>query len=117
MKILREGHKYQLENLEKGFEEQTIQFIEKELVTSKTHPVLFAEGVGKPKEGELYTVNQGTTNEEVLKVLINRLSFLYYKFPSHETLHAISSLQSALSALGHRTKERVKRGVEGRKVL
>lgn len=102
MKILTEGHKYTLDNFEDSSTYQEIQFIEKEL-----DPTV---GVA----GALKTVNDGTTNEEVLAVLINRLQYLYYKFPSKETFRAIESLEYALEQLERRTKDRTDRGVEGK---
>lgn len=102
MKILREGHKYALDNFENSEEKQELQFIEKEL-----DPTV---GV----KGALKTVNDGTTNEEVLAMLINRLQYLYYKFPSKETFRAIESCEYALEQLERRTKDRVERGVEGK---
>jgi hypothetical protein len=100
MKILIPGHKYLLENFEDKQSFQTIQFIEK-----------------APKLGfvtEIETVNDGTTNEEVLKMLINRMQTLYNKFPSEETASSIYHLKSALYAQQSRTYERQQRGVEGK---
>lgn len=102
MKILTPGHRYELENFEnKDQPGQDLQFIEKEQVA------------GGPL-GALRTVNDGTTNEEVLKVLINRCESLYQKFPSEETWCAINHLKSALYAFQSRTYERQQRGVEGK---
>ena len=61
MQVITTGHKYELASFEGG-PAQTLQFIEK---------VPTAEG-----SKELRTVNDGTTNEEVLKVLIDRLQYL-----------------------------------------
>jgi hypothetical protein len=99
MKILTPGHKYVLENFENKEAGQTIQFIEK---TPTANP------------GELVTLNDGTTNEEVLKMLIDRMQSLYNKFPSEETLCSIGHLKSALYAQQSRTYERQQRGVEGK---
>lgn len=53
MKIQREGHRYELANFERtGEPGQVIQFIEK---------MPYQDG-----SGNLITVNDGTTNEEVL---------------------------------------------------
>lgn len=101
MQVLTPGHKYQLDNFEnKGQPGQIIQFIEKEPVT--------------PGSRELKTVNDGTTNGEVLKMLIDRSQSLYNKFPSDETFTAINHLKQALYALQSRTYERSQRGVEGK---
>lgn len=105
MKVLTPGHKYQLSNLPTGTSanapEQTLQFIEK-----------------RPKEGgvpgELETVNDGTTNEEVIEVLLDRLNSLGAKFPSRENSLAVTKLEESLMWLNRRTANRVKRGVEGK---
>jgi tRNA U55 pseudouridine synthase TruB len=100
MKILTPGHKYILQNFENTDNGQTIQFIEK--IQSQDNPA------------KLETVNDGTTNEEVLKMLIDRMQSLYNKFPSEETACSINHLKSALYAQQSRTYERSQRGVEGK---
>lgn len=99
MIILTEGHKYIAKNFENSSNGQTIQFIEKQ-----------------PKEEgstELITVNDGTTNEELLAVLINRLNYLNGKFPCRENSIAITKLDEALLWLNKRTADRIARNVEG----
>lgn len=99
--VLTEGHKYLLNNFEKTDENgQTLQFIEK---------------IQDPNQekGVLQTVNNGTTNEALLEVLINRLSFLSSKFPCRENSIAITKLDEALMWLEKRTANRKARGVEG----
>jgi hypothetical protein len=100
MKILTEGHKYVAANFENNEEGQTIQFIEK---------------TGAPGE-VLTTINDGTTNEEVLEILINRLNFLNAKFPCRENALAITNMEQALMWLEKRTKDRLKRDVEGKQI-
>ena len=101
MKVLTEDHKYELASFEGGTP-QTLQFIEK---------VPVAEG-----STELKTVNDGTTNEEVLEVLIDRTNGLYKKFPSRETALAITKMEEALLWLNRRTANRKVRGVEGKQI-
>ena len=98
MNVLTEGHKYELDNFE-GDEKQVLQFIEKEPI----------------EEGstELKTVNDGTTNEEVLDMLINRLDYLYIKVPSEETMNAITNCKIALAELEKRTTKRKAREIKG----
>ena len=98
MRVIDPGHEYELE----GFEgtPQVLSFIKKEPVPES--------------DNLLQTVYDGTTNEEVIKVLIDRLTYLYGKFPSKETTHAIGNLASALYHLESRTRERKARGVEGK---
>ena len=58
MKAITEGHKYELDNHENPMDvpKQTLQFIEKKPAGDDFPP------------GSLITVNEGTTNEEVLRV-------------------------------------------------
>jgi len=101
MKILTPGHTYELSNFEKKEEKgQILQFIHKEPI----------------EEGstELKTISDGTTNEEVLEALIDRISFLQYKFPCKENACCITHLQEALMWLEKRTNDRIKRNVEGK---
>lgn len=99
MKILTPGHKYVAQNFENTESGQTIQFIEKEATID--HPTT------------LITINDGTTNEELIEVLIDRLNFLNAKFPCRENSIAITHLETALLWLNKRTADRIKRGVEG----
>jgi len=99
MKVLTEGHKYELSGFDNPENTQTIQFIEK-----------------KPIEGTtaLRTVNDGTTNEELLEVLIDRMDYLQGKFPCRENAIVITKLQESLMWLEKRTSDRKKRNVEGK---
>lgn len=103
MKNIVAGHLYELSNFEnKETQGQTLQFIHK-----------------IPKElgsTELLTVADGTTNEEVLEVLIDRLQYLQDKFPCKENACAITHLQEAQNWLERRTRDRLKRGVEGKQI-
>lgn len=100
MKTIRPGHLYELENFEKKDQQgQMLQFIEK---VSGYDPTA------------LVTVNDGTTNEEVLRVLIDRLRTLSLKFPCRENSIASTKLEEALMWLEKGTANRVKRGVEGK---
>lgn len=100
MKVLTPGHLYVLENFEfKDSPGQRIQFIEKVPLAGDTT--------------KLVTVNDGTTTEEILKVLINRMEHLYSKFPSEETACSLQHLRIALYAQQSRTFDRMQRGVEG----
>jgi len=101
MKVLTPGHRYEVDNFEdpksQGNPNQIIQFIEKE----------------KNPSGALATVCDGTTNEELLRVLIDRLQFLSQKLPSRESAIALNYIQQALAWLKKRTEDRRARGVEG----
>jgi hypothetical protein len=101
MKVITTGHKYELASFEGG-PAQSLQFIEK---------VPTAEG-----SKELRTINDGTTNEEVLRVLIDRLNYLQGKFPCRENAIVITKLEESLLWLNHRTAQRQTRGVEGKNV-
>ena len=59
----------------------------------------------------------GTTNELVLSVLIDRTQYLDDLYPCQENKQAITHLQAALDLFNARTKDRIKRGVEGTNAL
>lgn len=99
MKILIPGHRYALANFERTQPEQELQFIQKEPV--------------EPGSTTLKTISDGTTNEEVLAVIIDRLDTMYKKLPSQETMLAFSHIQQALMWLNHRTAMRRQAGTEG----
>jgi hypothetical protein len=104
MKVITEGHRYEVENLD-GSPAQVIQFIEKRAALP-----------GEPAPavaGQLVTVMDGTTNEELLLVLINRLQFLQKKGPCRENSIVITKLEESLMWLQKRTQDRKARGVEG----
>jgi len=99
MQCLDDHHHYRLGNFEATEPEQELKFINK-----------------KPEsEGSttLVTVHDGTTNEEVLKMLIHRCGELNKKFPSRENSIAITKMEEALMWFEKRTANRVARGVEG----
>lgn len=95
--------------LDREYGNQTIQFIEKD-----TDP----SGVGIGGDGTtLYTVNNGTTNEEVLEMMIDRMKYLQAKFPCKENACCITHLEEALMWLEKRTKDRIARNVEGKHLV
>jgi len=100
MKVLKDGHGYELANFEADCPEtnQHLHFIEK----------LPALG------GALVTVQDGTTNEEVLAMLIDRMQFLQRAFPCRENAIVITKLEESLMWLNKRTADRKARNVEGR---
>lgn len=58
--------------------------------------------------------DNGTTLEEMLRVSIERLQDLNNRFACRENSIAITKMQEALMWLNERTKNREKRGVEGK---
>lgn len=96
MKCLDDHHRYELNNFESD-KLQLLLFIKKE----------------KNEAGVLETVEEGTTNEEVLAMLIHRLKGLNDKFGCRQNSLAITKLEEALFWLNDRTAERKRRGVEG----
>lgn len=100
MKVLTPGHKYELFNFGKHDENgQTIQFYE-------TQPV-------RGSLTETVIISDGTTNEEVLAMLIDRLAFVGDLVPCRETALAKTRVEEALMWLNKRTADRKSRGVEG----
>lgn len=100
MKTIKPGHRYELASFEGG-PPQTVQFIEKVQKPDATVGLKFV------------TVHDGTTNEEVIEMLVDRLNHLQEKLPCRANAIAITHLETALLWLNKRTSDRVKRGVEG----
>jgi hypothetical protein len=98
MRVLTPGHQYSLADYEDGDDPQFLQFIHKEL---------------HPETQQFETVTNGTTNEEVLKVLIDRIRYLNTKAPCRENSIVLMHLETALLWLDKRTADRKNRGVEG----
>lgn len=96
---LVKGHRYIAPNFVHPDNGQTIQFVHKEPVA--------------PGSTELELIDDGTTNEEVLAVLIDRMQFLQAKFPCRENAIVITKLEESLMWLNKRTADRKARGVEG----
>lgn len=99
MKVITEGHRYEVEGFENVENTQVIQFIEK--------------APDAPGSTTLVTLNDGTTNEALLEVLINRMQYLQGKFPCRENAIVITNLEESLMWLNKRTADRKKRNVEG----
>ena len=100
MKVITPGHRYELQCFEHPEDARILQFIEK---------------TSEPGSDQLTTVNDGTTNEEVLRVLIDRMQFLQAKFPCRENAIVITKLEESLMWLEKRTRDRLARGVEGKR--
>lgn len=104
MKVITEGHKYELENFEKKDQPgQVIKFIQKE--------------VAEESFGSFFAIHDGTTNEEILKVLINRMNYLQKQSPCRENAIVITKLEESLMWLEKRTRDRIERGVEGKPLV
>lgn len=86
---------------------QVIQFVHKEQKSEVSED-------RKSVSSERVTVSNGTTNEELLAVLINRAKFLNEKFPCRENALAITKMQEALFWFNERTRDRQARNVEGK---
>lgn len=99
MKVLIPGHTYEVSNFENKESAQVVQFIHKESIEDST---------------EFKTVSDGTTNEELIEVLIDRMKHLQDKFPCRENALVITKLEESLMWLEKRTADRVKRNVEGK---
>lgn len=103
MKIINVGHTYELTNFEeKEKKGQILQFICKE--PNENNPT------------ELLTIADGTTNEDILEVLIDRMKYLNDKFPCRENSIVITKLEESLMWLNKRTHDRKNRGVEGKHI-
>lgn len=96
MRVIDEGHTYALDKKEDPTRGIAIRFIKKE-----------------EQDGEFVTIQDGTTNEEVLQMMLHRLEYLQDKLPCQENELAITGIRHALSALKLRQKKRQKQEVEG----
>ena len=96
MVVVTPGHRYVRANFENPNEGQTIQFIEK-----------------VQENGVLTTVNDGTTNEEMLEVLKDRITHLNNILPCSENELVLFHLGEAKRWLESRTYDRQLRNVEG----
>ena len=119
MKVTTEGHAYELDQFEsyglEGCPVQKLQFIHKVPETQLTS----TEGLpnyGLPDANGLVTLTDGTTNEEVLKVMIHRMNYLQNKFPCRENAIVITKLEESLMWLEKRTADRKARNVEGKHI-
>lgn len=100
VKVLTPGHRYELPNFEQPEAPgQVIQFIEKVRIN--------------PEEPALRTVNDGTTNEAVMEMLIDRMKGMNAKLPNNFTTCAVGHIEMALQACHDRTRDRKARQVEG----
>lgn len=120
MKIKVPGHTYELSNFEnKESVVQTLQFIHKEPKSGYELTIIDKLNIKKENTQfkELITISDGTTNEEVLEVLIDRMNFLQSKFPCRENAIVITKLEESLMWLNKRTQDRLKRNVEGKHLV
>ena len=100
IEVITPGYKYVLPNFEdKEVAGQTLQFIEKE----PEHP----------GSTTLVTKNDGTTNEALIEVLIDRITFQQERMSDRFGGPVLNYLKQALAILNERTNERKERGVEG----
>jgi len=93
MRVTIEGHSYLLDA--SNGTTQPLDFIRKENC-----------------DGALVLVANGTTTEEVLRVLIDRMKYLQNSVPSIENVIVITKLEEALRWLEMRTADRIARNVE-----
>ena len=95
MKVIDPGHVYSLSSYA-GENEYILNFIHKE----------------PDEENKLVIEKDGTTNEEVLEMLLHRLKWLQNRLPSRETAIAITKIEEALLWLNRRTSLRMIQNVE-----
>ena len=97
MKTVVPGYIYELASHKPNGVAQVLEFVHKSATAAGDHT--------------LQEVEDGTTTEEVIMVLMDRLTFLNAKLPSAHNSRAIFNLRRALDELHARTTDRVKRGV------
>lgn len=77
------------------------------------NPTWVANPPINPGSTEMRTVADGTTNEDVLSMLIERTRYLNGLFPCRENTFAIIKMEEAVMWFEKRTADRLKRQVEG----
>lgn len=89
-RVIDAGHRYRIGGV------QVLQFLKKT----------------RDSDGYFKTVATGTTNEELIDVLLDRLRTINAQVPCRENSLAITKLEEANHWLQARTRDRVERGVE-----
>lgn len=97
MEIIDPGHRYELDNMDGGT--TLLQFIKKAPV--------------EPGSAILETVMNGTTNEEVVAALVDRMRFLDENLPCDENKAIITALEEVQVLIAQRKLNRTDRGVLG----
>lgn len=104
MRAIIPGHVYELDHLDH----------DDTRVDDDTHEYLRFVHKERNAEGAFVTVRNGTTNEEVIACLIDRITGLNAgPWSCKENACAITKLEEALMWLNARTAKRQARGVEG----
>lgn len=101
MRSLDDGHLYEAEPHQGEGPAQPIQFVKKQMATDAHGNRAFA------------TVTPGTTNEELIRIVIDRTNRLNAKAGCVENHTALGHLHLALAAFESRTRDRRARNVEG----
>jgi hypothetical protein len=100
MRVSIPGHRYHLKNFEDSDQHQVLSFINKKPTGEE--------------DGQMMTEHDGTSTEEVIEMLLDRMNFLQKAFPCRENAIVITKLDEALLWLNKRTADREKRNVEGK---
>lgn len=96
MKVIKPGYRYQARYYNNPNRHTTLQFIEKAPNEQGTR---------------LETVMDGTTNEELLKILIHRLEYQNELLQSWYTEQAAKHLELAVNFLNSRQEQRAAKGI------
>lgn len=102
MRSLDDGHLYEAESHQGEGPAQPIQFVKKQAVVDTV-----------TGNARFVTVTPGTTNEELIRIVIDRIGKLNTKAGCVENHTAVGHLHLALAALESRTRDRRARNVEG----
>ena len=117
MKVIEPGHSYSLDNTDGG--SQLLMFVEKVLEQDQstiTHDTREPERRDRPdaaRSRTLMTVTPGTTNEEVLRMMIDRYRWLQARNPCRENTIILTKLAECLMWQNYRQADRAARGVLG----
>ena len=107
VQVLDPGHRYELGG------GQELQFLKKEWRPLNGYRLVQGM-VLDPPDARFLSETHGTTNEELLVILIDRTEYLDGLFPCEENKSALEHMRAALEAFNARTSKRIARGVEGK---
>jgi hypothetical protein len=102
--VIEPGHVYLAYHLELSEEPGHVE--KTKIVFAKKEPV-------QPGDSELEVTLEGTTNEAVVGILIDRMLYLQSQLECPENKRVLQGLYMARDYLAARTKDRRNRGVEG----
>lgn len=104
-RVIDPGHRYRLDGA------QVLQFLKKE--RKPIPPGVDGDGTEHEGGSVLVTTALGTSNEQLIEILIDRTEYLNKAVQAPENATALAHLKAALQAFEQRTARRMQAGTEG----